>query len=260
MKRFVLLGVAALTVVGLAGVSCTNDTTAAGTGGSSGTTGGGTSTAGTSSAAGGGSSTGGGGTAGGSVLGCQTSSPPPTALITDFTEISDAGAIQVITQGGTYGYGTPSPTLTEENGSLHVTLNAPSTSSALYLGFGLYFTTCVDGHAYTGVKFDIGGTVTGCSMQFSFNFRDVVNAASDTNHLGACTATSCYGGQANFTVPATPATISIAYSAVAGGQPISGPLTTAAKTFLTGVIWQITVPSGTGSCVVDVTVNNVSFY
>jgi hypothetical protein len=100
-------------------------------------------------------------------------------------------------------------------------------------------------------------------MQFSFNFRDVVPAATDTNHLGACTPTAtvgCYGGQANFAVPATPGTVSIAYSAVAGGQPVSGPLTTTAKTFLTGVIWQITVPSGSGTCAVDVTVDNVSFY
>ena len=106
----------------------------------------------------------------------------------------------------------------------------------------------------------MGGTVTGCSMQSSFNYRDDVNAASDSNQLGACTATSCYGGQANFTVLATPAPVSIAYSAVTGGAPIAGALTTTAKTFLTGVIWQITVPSGSGTCAVDVTVDNVSFY
>jgi hypothetical protein len=106
----------------------------------------------------------------------------------------------------------------------------------------------------------MGGTVTGCSMQFSFNYRDDVNAASDSNQLGACTATSCYGGQANFTVLATPAPVSIAYSAVTGGAPIAGALTTTAKTFLTGVIWQINVPSGFATCVVDVTLYNVSFY
>ena len=189
--------------------------------------------------------------AGSSTLGCQTSQAPSSALISDFS----GGGLG----GGTYTFGTPSPTITEANGSLHVTLNAPGTASDQYLGFGVYFDNCVDGHSYTGVKFDIGGTMTGCSMVFSFNYREDASNASDAK--GSCTIANCYAGQAAVTVPATLTSTSIAYSDVTGGAPIAGPLTTQAQTYLTGVQWQFTVPAGvTAPCVADLTLDNVTFY
>ena len=278
MRRLAILGVAALTTVGLAGVSCSSSKTSPGTtsatGGSTaaGETGGTSSTSttaggnatgghtGNSSATGGANATGGGTAAAGSTaLGCQTSAAPATALISDFSGgLSDAGKI-LVTGGGTLTYGTPAPTIEETNGALHVTLNATPGTSALYLGFGIYFNGCVDGHTYTGVKFDIGGTMTGCTMQYSFNFRE--DDANATDAKGSCTAASCYAAQAAVTVPATTATISIAYSGVSGGAPVAGALTTASETYLTGVQWQFTVAANaTANCVVDLTLDNVTFY
>ena len=139
--------------------------------------------------------------AGSSTLGCQTSEPPSSALISDF---SGGGS-----GSGTYTYGTPAPTITKTNGSLHVTLNAPGTASEQYLGFGIYFNNCVDGHSYTGVKFEIGGTMTCCSMVYSFNYRE--DAANAQDPKGSCTAASCYAAQGSVTVPASVTSTSIAY-------------------------------------------------
>jgi hypothetical protein len=197
--------------------------------------------------------------AGGSTLGCQTSAAPDSALISDFSGgVSGTGQI-LITNGGTFTYGTPAPTIAETNGLLHVTLDAPGTTSAQYLGFGIYFNSCVDGHMYSGVKFDIGGTMSGCAMQYAFNYREDSANASDPK--GSCTAASCYAGQATVTVPASVTSTSIAYSAVSGGVPIAGALTTAAQTYLTGVLWQFAVPArATADCIVDLTIDNVTFY
>ncbi len=197
--------------------------------------------------------------AGSSTLGCQTSTAPDSALISDFSGgVSGTGQI-LTTNGGTFTFGTPAPTITETNGLLHVTLDAPGTASAQYLGFGFYFNSCVDGHMYSGVKFDIGGTMSGCTMQYAFNYRE--DSANATDLKGSCTAASCYAGQATITLPASVTSMSIAYSAVSGGVPIAGALTTAAQTYLTGVMWQFTVPAGaTADCAVDLTIDNVTFY
>ena len=200
-----------------------------------------------------------GGTAGSPTLGCQASAAPALALIAAFSAgVYNGGAIP-IGNGGTYTHGTPSPTIAETNGILHVTLDAPGTASAQYLGFGIYLNDCVDGHLYSGVKFDIGGTISGCAMQFAFNYRE--DAANANDPKGSCTAASCWAGEAAVTVPATMATTPITYSSVSGGAPIAGALTPAAQTYLTGIQWQFDVPAGaTANCVVDLTIDNVTFY
>lgn len=202
---------------------------------------------------------GGGADAGSPSLGCQTSTAPAAALIADFSGAAASGGDITIGNGGTYTYGPPAPTLAQADGALHVTLDAPATTAAQYLGVGLYFNACVDGSSYSGVKFDIGGTLSGCTMVFSFNYREDDANASDPK--GSCAAALCYAGQAPVTVPAAMTTTAIAYSAVAGGAPIAGPLTPAAQTFLTGVQWQFNVPAGaTQDCVADLTIDNVTFY
>ncbi len=200
-----------------------------------------------------------GGTSASPTLGCQSSMAPASALIADFSAGSYSGAAIPINNGGTYTYGTPAPTIAESNGALHVTLDAPGTASAQYLGFGIYFNSCVDGHQYSGVKFDIAGTVSGCTTQFAFNYREDSANASDPK--GSCTAASCYAGAAPVTVPASMATVPVAYADVSGGEPVAGALTPAAQTYLTGVLWQLTAPAApTADCTADLTIDNVTFY
>ena len=199
------------------------------------------------------------GAAGSPTLGCQTSKAPVSPLIADFSGGDyGAGAIP-ISNGGTYTYGPPAPTIAQTGGVLHVTLDAPGTASAQYLGFGIYFNDCIDGRQSSGVQFDLGGAVTGCTMQYAFNYRE--DDANATDPKGSCTLASCYAGMAALTVPATVTTASMPYSAVSGGVPIAGPLTPAAQTYLTGVQWQLVVPAGaTANCKADLTIDNVTFY
>lgn len=192
------------------------------------------------------------------ALGCQTSKPPASPLIADFSGGDYSAGDIPISNGGTYTYGPPAPTIAQTGGALHVTLDAPGTASAQYLGFGIYFNDCMDGRAYSGVKFDIGGTLTGCTVQYAFNYRE--DDANATDPKGSCAAASCYAGMAALPVPATATSTSMAYSAVSGGVPIAGPLTATAQTYLTGVQWQFVVPPGSAACVADLTIDNVTFY
>lgn len=77
-------------------------------------------------------------------------------------------------------------------------------------------------------------------MQYAFNYREDDANASDPK--GSCTAATCHAGSAALTVPATMAATSMTYTAMAGGAPIAGPLTSAAQIYLTGVQWQLNVP------------------
>ena len=239
-------------------VGCSDGGTGtAGTGGSSGTAGA-TGTAGTT---GSGGSGGGGGATG--TLGCQVSDlpPAPAPIIADFTAL-DGGA-PVIPIGGTFTYGSPAPVAMVTGGGWHVTLNAPGMTAAQYLGLGIYFngnaagTNCVDGTAYTGVKFDISGSVVGCTMQYSTNDSAHSNNATDPKGAGDA---SVYAPQATLTVTTTPTPTMMPFSGT--GAPSGGnPALAVDKAKLTGVQWQFTVPAAaTAACVVDITIDNVSFY
>ena len=154
-------------------VGCGGSDSKGGSTGTAGSTGsaGSTGTAGTTGTGG----SGGGGGASGTPVGCEVSQPPPAPapIISDF-EAVDAG-MPVIPIGGTYFYGTAPalPAGAVEGGAWHVTMNAPATTAAQYVGAGIYFngnpdgTQCIDGTIYTGMSFDIKGSVTGCTVQYS---------------------------------------------------------------------------------------------
>jgi hypothetical protein len=154
-------------------------------------------------------------------------------------------------------YGPPNPTLALTNGALQVTLNAPSTTSVQYVGFGIGFNNCVNASAYTGVKFDIGGTVTGCALKLTCNFREDGINAKDPKGSCAGDSASCYPPQAAFTLTSSVVTTSVAFTSATGGSPVAAIDTT----YLTTVEWQFTVPANaTSNCVAIITVDNVAFY
>jgi hypothetical protein len=47
---------------------------------------------------------------------------------------------------------------------------------------------------------------------------------------------------------------------VGGSLGTGSPATSIDKSKLTGVQWQFTVPAGTGTCMVDIIIDNVAFY
>src|SRR5262249_28188456 len=120
-------------------------------------------------------------------------------------------------------------------------------------------TDCIDGTPYTGIKFDISGTIggTGCTAQYSTNDSAHSNHASDPKGAGDSTS---YAPQAPLTSSATVATVMMpcgGTGAPTGGNPSVG----VDKTKLTGVQWQFTVAAGTtNSCAVNITIDNVMFY
>jgi len=239
-----------------------------GTGGSSSTgTAGSQGTAGTTGGGGSGGSGGGGGAS--TAAGCQASELAPgdtgaAYVIADFTAM-DAGTIPI---GGFFTYASPTgavaPTAVQENGGWHITLTAPGMATdPQYIGVGIYFNgnaagdECIDATAHTGVKFDISGTITGCTAQYSTN--DSAHSAASASDKKAGGPAGSYAPQKTFTTTATVATMMMPFAgadAPAGGSPA----TAVDKSKLTGVQWQFTVAAGTAVCMVDIVIDNVAFY
>lgn len=242
---------------GSTGTAGSSSTGTAGSQGTAGTTGNGGNNSGGS---------GGGGGASTPAAGCAVSDLPASATISDFTSTT-------IAIGGTFTYGpntaaTPAASVT--GGAWKVTMTSAGMTDPQYSGAGIYFngnadgTDCVDGTAYTGVQFDIGGTVggTGCTVQFSINDSEHSDSTANPSMPDpkAAGPKGSYAPQLTITVPATATTMMVPFTGTGGPQGGS-PATAVDKSKLTGVQWQFTTAGGTtNSCAVDVTIDNVKFY
>lgn len=246
---------------GSTGTAGSSSTGTAGTGqGTAGTTGNGGNNSGGS---------GGGGGASQPPMGCTISDlpPPPAPLIADFASVDGGASIPI---GGTFTYHSPdaavAPTATVTNGGWHITLNAPGMTDPQYIGAGIYFngnvagTDCIDATAYTGIKFDISGSIagTGCTAQYSTN--DSAHSAVSATDPKAGGPAGSYAPQAALTASSTVTTVMMPFAGT--GAPSGGsPAIAIAKDKLTGVQWQFTVAGGTtNACMVDLIIDNVSFY
>jgi hypothetical protein len=255
---FGILGLAAagFLVSGVTAVGCGSDNAnpTPGTAGSTGSAG----SQGTAGTTGGGGTQGGGSGGGGTTgtLGCQVSDlpPAPAPIIADF-------ASTTIAIGGTFAYpSTGGPVIAVENGGMHVTATTTSMTSPQYWGVGIYFngnaagTNCVDGTQYTGIKFDISGTIGGtmCTGQVSINDSAHSNNATDPKGSGDSTV---YAPQSPLTVTTAVATVMVPFTEPTGGNPMIA----VDKAKLTGVQWQFTT-AASGTCMVDIIIDNVSFY
>jgi hypothetical protein len=189
--------------------------------------------------------------------------PPVEALITDFSDaVPDpaspgqfkfGGGTATRVQGGTSEFADTTETkatLAIANGALSVA----ASSKGSYTGVVLYMNgpACVDGSAYTGVQFDLSGSLGSCVLSFGFAFADDLSAASDSQR-GICAATNCYGPSV---VVTSMGTIKEPYTAVTGGSPDMG----VDRQKLTGVQWQLQSPAAGTTCAANFTLDNVSFY
>jgi hypothetical protein len=245
-------------------------------GGSTGTAGSSSSgTAGTTGSAGtlgnGGNGGSGGGGGASAAVGCITSelAPNPAPIIADFTSVDGGASIPI---GGTFTYASPTgavaPTATVTAGGWHIVLNAPGMATASqYIGVGIYFNgnaagdACIDGTPYTGIKFDISGTVAGtmCSVQYATNDSGHADAVANPSDKKAGGPAGSYAPQAAVTVSSTVTTMMVPF--VGGSLGTGSPATPIDKSKLTGVQWQFTVgPGATSACMVDLVIDNVSFY
>jgi len=262
-RKLAFVGFMSLGLATVGSAGCSSSSGSSGTGGSTGTGG---------SHAGGSTGTGGAGTAGnsgaaGATVGCAASDAPASSDIATFSS-ADGG---ISSLDGTFTYGdTPKPVFTIGTGTVNVTDTVQTSAAPHYQGFGIYFngniagTDCVDGHTYTGIQFDISGSLTGagCTSQFSILDSEHADITASTDPKSAGPKGS-YAPQLQITsaqLTTTPTTIKVPYTTPAGGSPASAVDTTK----LTGVQWQLSVPAATDGgateCDWNINIANVKFY
>jgi hypothetical protein len=142
-------------------------------------------------------------------------------------------------------------------------------TAAQYVGLVIYFngnaagTDCIDAHTYTGVQFDLKGTITGCTIQYSTNdsaHTDMVAQSMDPKAGGPAMS---YSPQATLTAAQiTTGGMTIMMPFTGTGAPSGGmPATPINPAKLEGIQWQFTIPAaGTAPCAASLTVDNVKFY
>ncbi|HET6147680.1 MAG TPA: hypothetical protein VFH68_09115 [Polyangia bacterium] len=247
-SRQLKMGICALAAAGLFAAAQGCSSSSNGNGGAGGTTGG----------TGGKAATGGSTGAGGTVA---DAGPPCTIVtapaISDFE--ADGGTSLSVGISAPYLFaaaGLTSPTVSLTDGKLVATINTgvPAAATDTYAGFGLPFNACANVAGFTGVKFNITGTLSaGCGIQFSL----VDQEHSSSVPFGTCTGT-CYPGAKIFTLPATATDVTVLFSEIAAGGPAT-PILTPSKAI--GIQWQINVPAAgdASGCSGTVTVDNVAF-
>jgi hypothetical protein len=242
--------------VGAMSVGCSSSTAKGGTGGSSATGGKG------------GSGGGGGGGAGGAGRMCGlpadaggvcASAPCDGVIAKDFST-PDAGEIQygVTTWPGPF----IKPTYTTDDGTLHIMADFPQTAGPQYIGTTLYFLSCLDASAFTGVEFTISGSITS-ACQLVFGANDVLHDDHASDSKGSCDAGSkCYAPNmaVKMAVTSTPTAIQVPW--ITGSSVPDAPLD---PSQLVGVQWQFTIgPAADGgtpeNCTADLHISDVKFY
>lgn len=285
IRKLAFVGLASLGLFTIGSVGCssssgtgTGGTSGTGTGGNSSTGTGGSSHTGGATGNGGSSSTGTGGAAGGAAtVGCPASDAPASADIATFSA-PDAG---LTIMGGYYTYGsTPAPTYTPGTGSINVTDVVQVGAANNYQGFGIFFngnsagTDCIDAHTYTGVQFDLSGSLMGAGCTIQFSITDSAHSDSTVLKMGSTAPNDpkASGPKGSYSpqlaIPATdftstPMTIKVPFTEPTGGSPAitTTPLD---PTKIEGVQWQMTTPiAADGSateCNLNMTLANIKFY
>jgi hypothetical protein len=178
---------------------------------------------------------------------------------------------------GSYGYAgsgqvAPTGAATPDGNGIMISggFNDSVTAATDYAGFGLFFssTSCLDGTAYQGVKFDFAGDLGSCRLGFGASFSGDLSPGDDPSRGGcpSLTAGSCYGPSIDITAAAlaatpTAATIQVPFSSLTGGVPIP----TFDRANIVTVQWQLSAKLGAGAdggnaCAAAFTVSNASFY
>jgi hypothetical protein len=154
---------------------------------------------------------------------------------------------------------SPRAELTEDGNGFHVQapLSHSGSSGTLFVGFGVTFRSrkCVDGTAYSGVQFDLSGSMLGAGLLIGVTSAGSVSNADDPDR-GACVEKDlatpvCYGPSASITDLTPP--IRADFSSMTGGKPLQTDQ-------LVNVQWQVNDGASVGVGDVDFIVKNVSFY
>jgi hypothetical protein len=207
----------------------------------------------------------GGGTLGMACTPATTMLAPANGLIADFA--GPDGGLEVA--GGLFVFpdpGASAPAVSTTGGAFHITESAASTAATQYVGTGLFFNDCIDATAFTGVQFTIGGSFSGCTMQYAT--ADVEHEDATTDAFMATGPAGSYPPQTTLAasgITPTPQTLMMPFTS---STIFGSPQTPIDKTKLVALVWQFTVPTGapttadggTPACVADITIDNVTFY
>jgi hypothetical protein len=197
------------------------------------------------------------------VLGCDpsnTTRAPAGGLIATFTGASGGSDIA----GDVVALGEPAPTYTTD-GALHVTLNTPASSTAPAPLVVYRFRDCVDASAFTGVRFSISGSLSGCTLHYftedSVHLYDDGDPMSHAQHgIGRP------GGFASFTtskagqITPAPQTVRVPFADQSGGIPARPIIPAKITGFGLAFIVDPSTGAGAPSCVADLTIDDVSFF
>lgn len=105
-------------------------------------------------------------------------------------------------------------------GTLALTATMPPSG---YVGIVFWFGPCVDMSAYTGIQFNVGGTMTAfAEFQVQTNSDYPVDQA---NARGACVS-RCTNPAANLAIPAAASLVQMPFASLSGGTPVDDVTTT----------------------------------
>jgi hypothetical protein len=165
--------------------------------------------------------------------------------------------------GGTYGYAAPglvAPTVSTAvtamgDTQILVSENPGTTTDPTnaFTGFGIYFLSCVDASAFTGVEFTVTGSLGTCALNFGVTQSDD-GPVSNSGANARCTAATCISPSGP---PIGTGTTVVHFSDLGMGTP--DPRATPGS--LIGINWNLEVPTDgvTAPCVANITVSGISF-
>ena len=161
--------------------------------------------------------------------------------------------------GATPSVATAAVDTSAQNLKLNLTVGAMG-----YAGGGITFDACVNASSFTSIQFTAAitaGSLTGCSWQVQLQTQDQRSSTATKPSGGTCnaTTTTCYRYPAVTGLAAPTATASTYREAFTlFSNPSTSTIST--PTQVTGVQWQVNSgSSGTGTCTVELRIDNVIF-
>jgi hypothetical protein len=136
-------------------------------------------------------------------------------------------------------------------------------SAGQYAGGRVNFDSCVDARAFNSIQFTASvtaGSLTGCAWQLQVQTQDERPTTATNPTGGTCTATAAatcerYPAAALAAATATATTYTTRFTALS--NPASSAVVTASQ--ISGLQWQVNSNNGTGTCTVELHIDNVRF-